>query len=70
MNASLIVLIKDLTLGLERLLWVPLAKLSHIVTPAKAGVQVLSIYWIPAFAGMTEKTLKKLLQKTHRLFSF
>ena len=31
-------------------------KKSLAVTPAKAGVQNVLIYWIPASAGMTEKT--------------
>jgi hypothetical protein len=35
----------------------------EVVTPAKAGVQVLAErgkYWIPAFAGMTERLMLRL----------
>jgi hypothetical protein len=41
----------------------PLAKVPKVVIPAETGIQESLIYWIPAFAGMTEKDNVGLLQE-------
>jgi hypothetical protein len=35
----------------------PPAKAPLLVTPAETGVGISGIYWIPAFAGMTEEAI-------------